>query len=591
MMNVSSKVISNLKYVIGEAMHYDPALLIFHLISAVCEVMLPLLSSSAVALIVRCGASPYEFDRLIGCFLLVSAASLLLGVVKQCSAEQIDRRDFSLRTRLQLKYMHRYMTVDYSHLESPEGIDLTKRAVAGWSSGVGGMLGCIFSLATVVIGIFSYGAILSFLHPMFVAVITLVTLGNFYLMQYLNRKEYADKDDYTRLDRRLDYLCSACKDFSAGKDIRLFRLMGFFTKQIDALIGNRLYIDLRRQKRVFAVQILSDVLTLIQSSVFYGYLIVLIFRGSIDASQFVYYFSLLTAFTGWIVTVIRQYSALSSHSYNVTDLRNFFELEPIFGGEKTAPVSAPCITAEHLSFSYDGGKKVLDDLCFSIGRGERIALVGLNGAGKTTLVKLLCGLYTPRGGKLLIDGVPVNEYDKEELVRMYSVVFQDIYLLPVSIVENILLGQSLNRERLDRVMRLSGMDEVCSHLPDGENTLLVKELSEQAIELSGGQKQKLALARALYKDGSVVILDEPTAALDPMAEDEVYRQYDCMTRGKTAVFISHRLASTQFCDRIYLLENGRIAECGTHDELLSEGGRYAELYNIQSKYYKQEAEK
>lgn len=587
-MILQNKVISNLNYVLREVRRSDKALIWCHLAFALWEVLIPLSSAATLALIVRCASSPEEFEKLLVWFIAASTCTLLLNLLKRWTNEQRENRGYALRTRFQLKYLHHYMTISYSALEDPDGIDLAKRAVPGWSSSATEILVCGVSLVTVVIGIFSYGALLSVLDPIFIGVMILVTLGNFFLMQYLTRREYADKDDYTRVDRRIDYLCSACKDFGCSKDIRLFRLTDFFVRQIDRLIGTRLRIDLRRQKRVFGVQVLSALLTLIQSSVMYGYLILMIVRGEIDAAQFVYYFSLLTAFTGWIVQVIQQYSSLCTHSYNITDLRAFFDVSPAAGGDISPPKEAPQIELDHVSFSYDGKKTVLDDLSLSIAKGERIALVGLNGAGKTTLVKLLCGLYAPDNGQILFDSAPLERFDREKLYRLYSVVFQDICLLPVSIAENITLGEPVDRAKLDQVLQLSGLDRVLAGLLEGENTLLVRELHENAVELSGGQRQKLALARALYKDSPVVILDEPTAALDPITEDEIYRQYDEMTRGKTAVFISHRLASTQFCDKIYLLEDGKIAESGTHAELLAAEGRYAQLYRIQSKYYQQE---
>ena len=216
--------------------------------------------------------------------------------------------------------------------------------------------------------------------------------------------------------------------------------------------------------------------------------------------------------------------------------------------------------------------------------------MGLNGAGKTTLIKLICGLYDPTEGEILLNGKSVNSYNRDEYFKIFSTVFQDICVLPVTIAENI-SGAETGRYDLEKVyscMKKAGIYEKVMNLPEKENTKLVKSVFENATELSGGETQKLALARALYKDAPILLLDEPTAALDPIAEQKMYLNYADFSRGKSSVFISHRLASTRFCDRIILIENGTIAECGSHSELMAQGGKYAELFELQSSYYNDE---
>jgi len=230
----------------------------------------------------------------------------------------------------------------------------------------------------------------------------------------------------------------------------------------------------------------------------------------------------------------------------------------------------------------------IKNVSLKIAAGEKIALVGLNGAGKTTLVKLICGMYAPTDGEILLGGHHAGEYNIDDYHSLFSAVFQHFRFLPVSIAQNISVvpKEQADMKKLERCIGLAGLSETIDKLENGADTPLIKEINPDGTELSGGEQQKLMLARAIYKDAPVLLLDEPTAALDPIAESELYMKYNEIARDKTSVFISHRLASTRFCDRILLISDGEIAEAGTHDELMRKGGKYAELFEIQSHYYK-----
>ena len=234
----------------------------------------------------------------------------------------------------------------------------------------------------------------------------------------------------------------------------------------------------------------------------------------------------------------------------------------------------------------------MEHISFKIEAGEKIALVGVNGAGKTTLTMLMCGLLVPDEGEVLLDGHSVLEYNRDEMYTLFGVVPQTYHLLPVSLARNIAAAdrnEEIDWDRLNRCIEIAGLTEKITSLPDGAETPLDRTVNDNGIELSGGETQKLLLARLLYRDPLCIILDEPTAALDPIAGDRMYHQYNEIAAHATSVFISHRLASTRFCDRIYLLDGARFAEVGTHDELMAAHGKYRELFEVQSKYYREGA--
>ena len=304
------------------------------------------------------------------------------------------------------------------------------------------------------------------------------------------------------------------------------------------------------------------------------------------------YFSAISGFATFIGNMISAWNEMQTASLKVSDYRQFMEL-PDTDGTGTAHAAdhrehAPEITFDHVSFRYDGAAHdTLHEISLTLRAGEHVALVGLNGAGKTTLVKLLCGLYAPTSGTIRIDGVPAAEFRRDDYAALFAPVFQEVRTACFSLAETAAcaFGPEVDRERAERCLRAAGLGEKLDTLPHGMDTHLDKQVNPDGIELSGGEAQKLMMARALYKDAPVLVLDEPTAALDPIAENEVYEQYRRMAAGKTSLFISHRLASTRFCDRIVLLRDGGIAEEGTHETLLAAGGEYARLYEIQSCWY------
>lgn len=306
------------------------------------------------------------------------------------------------------------------------------------------------------------------------------------------------------------------------------------------------------------------------------------------------FFGAVGGFTAWVSGILGGFNTLHKQSLDISSVRECLEFPEPFKFEDGEPIKTEEnrlyeIRLENVSYRYPGADKdTLTNVNLTLHPGEKLAVVGLNGAGKTTLIKLICGFLDPTEGRILLDGKDIRDYNRRDYYKMFSAVFQEFSLLAGTIATNVAQdSEGFDMERVKDCVEKAGLRKKIESLKDGYDTYLNREVFEDAMLLSGGETQRLMLARALYKNAPFIVLDEPTAALDPIAESEMYQKYNEMTSGKSSIYISHRLASTRFCDRIIMIADGRIGEEGTHEELLKAGGKYAELYEVQSKYYKE----
>lgn len=440
-----------------------------------------------------------------------------------------------------------------------------------------------------------FGSVISLLHPLVILLLVFGTALNAFMDKWRRNKNRENMDTRNALDKKINYCTyGISEDFQYAKDIRLYSMADSMRKRLNTVLRLRENEEKKRELRVVFVSAVSFFFVLLRDGAAYAFLIYKASKGEVDAASFVLYFSAITSMAGLMEGIFGIWSRVFDGALNISDFREAYEIPDRLNRGKGIPVPTVPFSIEfrNVSFQYPKGeKKVLDGISFRIEAGEKIALVGLNGVGKTTLTMLMCGILLPDEGEILLDGHPLTAYNRDEMYSLFGLVPQNYHLLPISIAGNIastMDDEEIDREKLERCIKLAGFDEKIASLEKGADTLLNREINPDGIGLSGGEVQKLILARLLYKNPLCIILDEPTAALDPIAESRIYHRYNEITAHATAVFISHRLASTRFCDRIFLLDGACFAEVGTHDELMKRNGMYRELFDIQSKYYREE---
>ena len=438
-----------------------------------------------------------------------------------------------------------------------------------------------------------FGTVVSTLHPLFLLLLVAGCAVTFGMNAWERKANYHQDDERNAAEKRQRYLIGLSGTYKYGKDIRLYTMQGYLHNLVQKVLTVcQEHLNVRERRSMWNATV-NFLVVLVRDGAAYAYLIYKAVAGDVDASEFVLYFSAITALAGCLTEIIQIAGKLAQGALQISDFREDMEIPNRLqhGAGIPLPKGPFSIEFKNVSYKYPmGEKQILDGISFKIETGEKIALVGLNGAGKTTLTMLMCGLLLPDEGEVLIDGHSILEYNRDELYTMFGLVPQNYNLLPISIARNVactMEGETIDKEKLWKALEMAGLADKIKSLPKAEGSPLNREVFEDAVDLSGGEKQKLLLARLLYKNPPCIILDEPTAALDPLAEDRMYRQYHQIAANATSVFISHRLASTRFCDRIFLLDGAKFAEEGSHQELMAAGKKYRELFDLQSKYYKE----
>ena len=449
-------------------------------------------------------------------------------------------------------------------------------------------------LTTNIVGFLIYVSLLTTVQPFLILIIIVTTIISYLIGNYVNGYGYRHREEEAEYERHMNYLMGRAEDLSSAKDIRIFGLRRWLEELYEKAMSCHAAFHKKAQGVYIWSPIADMVLTFLRNIIAYAYLISLVIHGGLGVAEFLLYFTAVGGFTGWVSGILNGFSTLYKQSLDLSTVRECLEYhEPFqFEGGKSIEAEAERkyeLRLENVSFRYPGADQdILTNINLTLHPGEKLAVVGVNGAGKTTLIKLICGFLDPTGGRVLLDDEDIRNYNRADYYTMFSAVFQDFSLLAGTIATNVAQDDAgIDMDRVKECVEKAGLRAKIESLSDGYETYLNREVYDEATLLSGGETQRLMLARALYKNAPFIVLDEPTAALDPIAEFDMYQKYHEVTGGRSSVYISHRLASTRFCDRIIMIDNAKICEEGTHEELLKLGGKYAQLYAVQSKYYRE----
>lgn len=488
------------------------------------------------------------------------------------------------------KLFYSALAQDYQTLESANGQTAYHRArralVSGSDAGVSSLISTTQAMVAGVLCFILYSGVLASLNPAVIAILLALSAGQYAILKRARVFEGSRRGKLAEDEKKLFVLETIAANPSYGKDIRMYSLAGWIQTVWDGILRQYVATNRAVNGRYGIATAASAALVLLRDLAAYGYLIARVAGGQISVADFSLYLGAVVGFSAFTGTILQQFHELKRATLQVDDLRSFLESGP--------PPRPPAISAgegfssmelRDVTFSFDGQEQpLINRLSLQIRRGERIALVGLNGAGKTTLIKLLCGFYRPQSGTIRINGEDADAMDPAARLACFSAVFQDGTVFPFSIAENVSLlpEAAADLARVADCLNKVGLSEAVARLENGVHSVLTRDVDADGVVLSYGQRQKLLMARAIYRNAPVWLLDEPTSFLDPPSEQNVHDLLRDADPEKTIVFISHRIGSARFCDRILLLEHGAVTESGSHDALLRLNGTYARLYHAGS---------
>lgn len=593
-------VISNCRYIFEKFVKYRKSLILFIITGSIAAASMTYLWSFIGKLVIdmieqQASSPDKDIKPLLYLTLITSAAELLFMWLNTVSSMKMSVGFTYVRLMIIKERIAKTLGMEYEALETPEMLDRlqkAKRATAGDWQGVQGMMTYMQVMGVQIISVTIAVAIMTTFNPWIIFIIVVLSFAQFLFFDYIRKKDKKEMWDAMMPHwRKLEYMENVTTDFSYAKDIRLFGMQKYLAKkQIDVYDEELRHWIKSRQYWIYNT-IFAHGISLLRQLIIIGWLVYSVVFNGLSIGNFTLYTASAAAFSNAINEILQALSALRERSAHTDDYRSFMDIPSADDKAQTIPIPpADKYTFEfkNVSFKYRGQEKyALKNVNLTLHAGEKLAVVGLNGAGKSTFIKLLLRLYDVTEGCILMNGTDIRKFDRKEYYELFAPAFQDVMVFAFPVAENVSMKEPFNTDKAEaeKMLRLAGLGDKLDKLEKGVNTELLKVLYDDGVDLSGGEKQKLALARALYKKSKIIVLDEPTAALDALAEFRLYQSFNELVGDRTAVYISHRLSSTRFCDRVAMFKDGEMVEIGTHDSLMEADGAYADMFRVQAQYY------
>ena len=515
--------------------------------------------------------------------------SAVLSIVQCWIKQKIECKNIDIVNCFDLRISKKIMSLKYEDIDNPDILEKKDKALfpVKNQNAIAVFLQDILNILQAGVSLFSLCIILMTLDIWIMVIIFTLIILDIWIFEKIQKAEYDFFEVLVEDNRELNYYKSITTDFKYAKDIRLFGFSSFISKKINKYIDDSTLKFAIANKKIGKYCTCSSVLSVIRTVLVYGYIAYKVFEDIIGIGAFTMYVYAIASFS----------ECFSKVFLSVIEIGQYCKfLYPYFEFEKMESVDIQFgdldvgdgfdIVFDNVSFKYPNHDEyALNNVNFSIKNREVVSLVGANGSGKTTIIKLICGLYKPTEGRVLINGKDISQYNYHKLINKLAVVFQDYKIFATTIDENIIFNKEVQQQQLKNVLLKVGLLDFVKKFESAEKTPITKYFSSEGIELSGGMEQRLAIARALIKNFSAIILDEPTSALDPLKESEILSDMKGVSANKTAVFVSHSMSSCMCADKIIVMKDGSVENIGNHEELMSKHGEYEKMFSMQTKLY------
>lgn len=594
---------SNTVYILRKMAEYQPSVLVLMSLGLVAGSILSYfwgIFGKFVIDIIQSEESAAGESELVKVILIAGGIAAVLTLCSTISGSMSWYRFINVRMNMINERIAKVLDLKYELLEKPDVLDVAERAsqaTDGNNNGVEGMMRRMTQLGESALTVIVTFVAVTVLDARLILALVVLTVVQYLYYRHIirvDKKQVWDKLSGSWRGRH--YMERITQDFDFAKDIRLFHLSDFLTGKFNEI--NAFFVERNdfHHKLWLRYNFVTAAAGTVIKALVYTVLYVAVLKKDMSVGNFTMFLAFSLAFSGALMNLLQRFGDYKRASLETDDFRSFLDLETADDEKDCIPI--PEADSYELAFVdvsyryYKAEKDALSHVNLTIRPGEKIAVVGLNGAGKTTMIKLLLRLYDPSEGYITLNGTDIRRFRRAEYYRLFAPVFQNVEIFAFLLSENIAMRRAgeLDLERAGKAADEAGLEERIASLAKGLETPLTKIVEDDGVDLSGGEKQKLALAKALYKGAKIVVLDEPTSALDAIAEQALYERFDEMIGDKSAVYISHRLASTRFCDRIAMFEDGHLVECASHDELMAQNGKYAEMFNVQAQYYRENPE-